>query len=907
MHLLGQMPHLNIFSGACTDTYYEISAWVKNICSMCGSDSTGKSGFNAGYIPTATGDSSGVRPNLAFEVNGIDYYSTGDILYQGIGGTAANSDTMNNWVRRSFIYKTSSTETNFKFTIRNNAPGGGGNDWALDDISIRTCFPNMVYSPSITPGVCAGSTMTIRDTVRSFYDTYKHYKWQRYNTITTNWDDIAGTTTTVTPVLIGGFYQFVATYVIPPTFTTVSNNGDRYRLMVATNVPNLANGCGYSDIIPIQITVNVCIDIDDDNDGIPDYVEFNNPLALGDHDNDGIPNWNDTNYPGFVDNNFDGVNDRFDWGADADNDGVANFIDTDFPGFVDSNGDNVNDNADQDLDGIINQYDLDSDNDGLPDVVESYGVDTNGDAIIDNYTDTDGDGFSQNVDANATGVAGSSSGLGAQDFDGDAIPNYLDTDSDNDGIPDIVEALNIDVDNNGRIDGFVDANNDGISDNDVNGTAKLITGPDLSPIDGRADNWPNKNIDRDARPNAYDMDSDGDGITDVLEAGLPDANLNGIVDGTIAINGWSTTISAMGSLNLRNTDGIGNPDYLDIDSDDDGIPDNIEGQSTVGYRLPVTTDADGDGLVNIYDNIVGFGGAGIFIYDHDGDGIPDYRDLDTDGDTQPDIVEGNDFNLNGLRDDDVTLTGLDTDGDGLDNRFDSLNSVTNIKGTSYRMGNLGSFTGDATPGSRTTVQRKFLWQTDRDWRSVGVVLPLQFLQVTATQQDTRVPLTWTIITEEEVASFEVERSIDNINYTVAGVVSRAVQLNVQQLLSYTDDITALTSSVIYYRIKAIGKSGAIKYSNIVVLRNSKQQTKLAVVPNPAYDYALVRFYTEKESMITLRLIDNTGKTVLLQQQKVARGNNTLQLNDLAKFSSGVYTIQLTVNNEVTTQKLIINK
>lgn len=71
------------------------------------------------------------------------------------------------------------------------------------------------------------------------------------------------------------------------------------------------------------------------------------------------------------------------------------------------------------------------------------------------------------------------------------------------------------------------------------------------------------------------------------------------------------------------------PDYLDIDSDDDGIPDNVEGQSTTGYRLPGTVDTDGDGPVNTYDNIAGFSGSGIYVYDHDGDNTPDYRDSDS--------------------------------------------------------------------------------------------------------------------------------------------------------------------------------------------------------------------------------------------------------------------------------------
>ncbi len=895
-------------SGACPNTYYEISAWIKNICYKCGCDVNGKQSSDASgppyYIPTAPGDSSGVRPNLAFEVNGVDYYTTGDLLYQGLGGTQTGSDTLNNWVKRSFVYKTGMSETGFILSIRNNAPGGGGNDWALDDISLRTCYPNMSYSPTITPAICANSTITLFDTVRSFYNTYVQYKWQRSTNGGSTWVDIAGTTATATPVLVSGMYQFIASYTVPPAFTTLANNGNQYRVVVATTVANLSSTCNFSDVIPVTITINNCLDIDDDNDGIPDYVEFNNPVALQDANANGIPNWNDPTYPGFVDNNLDGVNDNFDWGADSNNDGIPNYLDPTFPGFIDTNSDGVNDNSDKDLDGIPNNLDLDSDNDGIPDVVEAYGVDTNGDGIIDNYTDTDGDGFSQNVDANNTGVTGSGIGLGAPDFDGDGIPNYLDTDSDNDGIPDIIEAGGVDVNNDGKVDGFTDANYDGISDNYINASALLKTGVDVSPVDGRADNYPNKNMDQDFRPNAYDMDSDGDGIVDVIEAGLPDANLNGIVDGIIGPNGWSTTVSALVSLNLRSTDGDGKPDYLDIDSDDDGIPDNIEGQSTAGYLLPGITDTDGDGLVNTYDNIAGFGGSGIYVYDHDGDGTPDYRDLDSDGDGQLDIVEGNDFNLNGIADDNVTLTGLDTDGDGLDNRFDSLNSVINIKGTSYRMGNGGTFTGDATPGSRTTVQKKYPIQTDRDWRYVGVVLPVQFLQLTGVYQSGHVPLNWVVIALKEVDHFEVERSTDNTNFIKTGTVWQPVKLNEQQSFLFTDDVAKVNKEIIYYRIKVFSKTGEIQYSNVLIVRIMISQTLVNIMPNPANGYVNINFSVDKNIQATIMLVDKVGKKVLVQNVNLTKGYNNVNLN-LERFSEGVYAIIIETNYEKIIKQLMI--
>jgi len=495
--------------------------------------------------------------------------------------------------------------------------------------------------------------------------------------------------------------------------------------------------------------------------------------------------------------------------------------------------------------------------------------------------------------------------LNRPDYDLDGYPNYIDLDSDNDGIPDLVEAGAPDANNNGKVDGFIDANLDGLHDAYINGGALLLTGIDGN-ADGRADNYPNKNVDYDAKPNAYDLDADGDGIADVIEAGLPDANLNGIADGALGTNGWSTTVSAMpGPLAIRNTDADGKLDYVDIDADDDGIPDNIEGQTTVSYIMPTTVDGDGDGLATVYDNIVGYGGSGIVPYNHDADALPDYRDTDTDGDGQIDRIEGNDFELNGIDDDNIRITGVDTDNDGLDNRFDSLNSTTIVKGTSYRMGTGGSFTGDATPGSKCTVTRKYPSNTDRDWRFVGTVLPVQFLQLTGVLQSDRVTLNWTVIASKEVDRFEVERSTDNANYGMTGTVSQPVLLNQPQSFSFLDDVANVNTSVIYYRIKVIGKNGEIQYSNILVIRKQQSKTLITVMPNPARDYFSVVFFSEKDSDVTLRMIDNLGKTVLVKNQHVSRGSNTMQFQGMTKFSNGVYSLQLFVNDEVITQKLVI--
>ena len=220
----------------CENTYYEFAAWFKNICRRCSCDSSGKGAMTSGYMPGPGNDSSGVRPNLSFVIDGEEYYTSGNIAYNGL------------WVKKGFVFRTRLGQTSMKVSIRNNAPGGGGNDWAIDDIAIATCLPTMRYSPSNTPTICAGNAVTIYDTVRSFFNNYVYYKWQRSTDGGTIWNDVTLPLGPAIPFWNGTAWQYVSSYTIPPAFTTVANNGDKYRLVVATSITNLSDiNCRSTD------------------------------------------------------------------------------------------------------------------------------------------------------------------------------------------------------------------------------------------------------------------------------------------------------------------------------------------------------------------------------------------------------------------------------------------------------------------------------------------------------------------------------------------------------------------------------------------------------------------------------------------------------------------------------------
>jgi hypothetical protein len=106
------------------------------------------------------------------------------------------------------------------------------------------------------------------------------------------------------------------------------------------------------------------------------------------------------------------------------------------------------------------------------------------------------------------------------------------------------------------------------------------------------------------------LDSDNDGINDIIESGNPaliDANGDGIVDGTDpdgdGIVGAADGSSSRGDSNDPtpiNTDSNGLPDYLDIDSDDDGLSDLLES----GIANAATLDVNRDGRVDVITDLM---------------------------------------------------------------------------------------------------------------------------------------------------------------------------------------------------------------------------------------------------------------------------------------------------------------
>jgi hypothetical protein len=158
--------------GLCEGTTYRFSAWLLNMCSV-----------------------TGILPNITMTIERTDgsilaTYNTGDI-------PIINPIT---WSQYGFYFTTPAGVSTVVLRMRNNAPGGVGNDVGLDDITFRPAGPaiatHITGFISDTVQLCSYNTQDLQFTssVEACYSSTA-LQWQLSTDTGVTWSNIPGATT----------------------------------------------------------------------------------------------------------------------------------------------------------------------------------------------------------------------------------------------------------------------------------------------------------------------------------------------------------------------------------------------------------------------------------------------------------------------------------------------------------------------------------------------------------------------------------------------------------------------------------------------------------------------------------------------------------------------------------------
>jgi len=510
---------------------------------------------------------------------------------------------------------------------------------------------------------------------------------------------------------------------------------------------------------------------------------------------------------------------------------------------------------DWDNDGVPDDIDLDDNNDGI--ITETGAVNPTGDDDNDgiyNFLDKD---FIHPVfgvfrDINNDEIND------AFDIDLDGLLRGFDIDIDGDGIPNIIEAYG----------GVIPAGNiyDPLTGKIKGGVNEF--GIPLAILKGGTNNQsvvPGLDSDGDTRRDYEDIDADNDGIADNTEAQVSnpfiarwgrDTDVDGLDDAYDVSCGCGTDGFAVMPINF---DGIDNFDYLDLDTDNDELPDYIEG---------FDDNQNGFAIDDLKARAANFERVQQKNYyttaDANNDGVPDWMEL----------VDGKPAYLKY-----GTAYYHDSDKNGLVDLFDSQT------------------------GGRTVTLQTIETDNQYSFRSATrlVILPVTLVTFTGKYQAGTVLLNWVTASEVNNQHFVIERSSDGLNFTEIGKLNGAG--NSHQLLNYAFRDTKYQSNINYYRLKQVDVDGKWEYSKIVAVKIADQNRKnlqVTLYPNPAAGYFYLNLTALPPELVQVEIVSIRGQVLL--HKEIAAGNNNKV--DISSLSSGNYLVRIRSNTFSQTLHLV---
>jgi hypothetical protein len=189
----------------------------------------------------------------------------------------------------------------------------------------------------------------------------------------------------------------------------------------------------------------------------------------------------------------------------------------------------------------------------------------------------------------------------------------------------------------------------------------------------------------------------------------------------------------------------------------------------------------------------------------------------------------------------------------------------------------------------------------------GAPLPVSLINLAANYNAGISSISFTCLQEIDIDSYEIQRSLDGVNFEVAGNVKATNASSVHQY-KFNDNVAAINSKYIYYRVRIIDRNQSMKLTNTVSVKTTEiSSNEMSVMPNPASGNAQIRIKTAKASTGLITVFDASGKTIQNQKTNLSAGNNTIVINNVTGLSEGYYTIRLVTNEETFTTKLLIWK
>lgn len=163
------------------------------------------------------------------------------------------------------------------------------------------------------------------------------------------------------------------------------------------------------------------------------------------------------------------------------------------------------------------------------------------------------------------------------------------------------------------------------------------------------------------------------------------------------------------------------------------------------------------------------------------------------------------------------------------------------------------------------------------------VLPVTFTKYDVTCNDKGALLTWATASEQNSSKFEIQRSLNGIDWTSIDNVAAAGNSTDQRNYQYLD----LYGGTAFYRIRQVDIDGRFVYTAVKRTECQKSQYDVALYPVPAKDNLNVVIRSEINTRTEIQILDINGRSLRRVAVQINKGNNNIQLS-VGNLPAGQY-------------------
>jgi hypothetical protein len=182
-------------------------------------------------------------------------------------------------------------------------------------------------------------------------------------------------------------------------------------------------------------------------------------------------------------------------------------------------------------------------------------------------------------------------------------------------------------------------------------------------------------------------------------------------------------------------------------------------------------------------------------------------------------------------------------------------------------------------------------------------LPTELTAFNANCTEIGTTINWQTASEHNSASFDVEKSRDGINWSVAETIVAGG--NSAATIDYSILDTEKATGVVYYRLNQIDLDGASKiYGPISATCFETTDFTATVFPNPASGMVTLELDVPTAQTVSIQICGTDGKVIEQIANTLEEGTTQIPLS-IETLNVGVYTLKVNVENEIKTIKLIV--